>query len=139
MSAANVNREAQIRELQRQLVGARTEHKEAMQNQIAAQRRTGDAERAVNRIVNQIAKLEQDIKADSLGEPIVTEHAILRWLERHHGLNIENVRQEILGEGTAAKIKFVNTGKIVKDNLSLIVKDRTVITVAPINKGQITL
>jgi hypothetical protein len=62
-------------------------------------------------------------------EPIVSEHALLRYLERVEGVNLDAIRQKILGEGTGDSISFARTGRIKKKNVTLIVKDCVVVTV----------
>lgn len=62
-------------------------------------------------------------------EPVVSEHALLRYLERVEGVDLDAIRQKILGDGTAASISFARTGRIKKKDLTLVFKDRVVVTV----------
>ncbi len=62
-------------------------------------------------------------------EPIVSEHALLRWLERVEGLDLENLRKHILAGGTAASIDFAVTGSVFKQGHELVFKDRVIVTV----------
>lgn len=63
------------------------------------------------------------------GEVIVTEHALLRYLERVHGIDLEDIRRRMLTDKAVALIKNFKTGKIPSDDCRLVVKDGTVITV----------
>lgn len=68
-------------------------------------------------------------------EPIVSEHAMLRYLERIKGVDLEAIREEILGDGTAASISFAKTGRIKKSGMCLVVKDNVVVTIElPLSK-----
>lgn len=62
-------------------------------------------------------------------EPIVSEHAMLRYLERIKGVDLTAIREEILGDGTAASISFAKTGRIKKAGMCLVVKDNVVVTI----------
>lgn len=42
--------------------------------------------------------------------PSITEHALLRWLERRHGLDIDVFREEILLDGGPALRAALNAG-----------------------------
>lgn len=90
-----------------------------------------DAQRKYTLAVNQVKGLEDKIAAlqESTVEPIVSEHAMLRWLERVNGLNLEAVRNVILDDGTSALIKFTKNGRIKKDGHTLVIKNNTVVTV----------
>jgi hypothetical protein len=61
--------------------------------------------------------------------PIVSEHALLRYLERVKGFDLAALRDEILGDGTAASISFAKTGRIKKDGMCLVIKDNVVVTI----------
>ena len=65
------------------------------------------------------------------GEPIVSEHALLRYLERVKGVNIAELTAEILDTNTKKAIEFAGMSKISikKEVATLIVKNRVVITV----------
>jgi hypothetical protein len=60
----------------------------------------------------------------------VSEHAILRCLERVKGLNIEEIEKEILTEGVRNMVTNLgNTGTFPNGDFSLVLKEGTVITV----------
>lgn len=61
--------------------------------------------------------------------PIISEHAILRYLERVKGVDIEELKNEILDHNTVAQIKFAGNCTIKKANYTLVVKNNTIITI----------
>lgn len=67
---------------------------------------------------------------DMPDHPIVTEHAMLRWLERVHGVNLQLIVDEVLAEGRAGMIYLLESGRIpVSDGVRLVIKNRRVVTV----------
>lgn len=88
------------------------------------QRKHAQSQTAVKTLEAQIVALQTKAPA-----PIVSEHALLRYLERVHGIDFELVRDEILGGGTAGAITFAKSGTIKKGNLALVVKDNVVVTI----------
>ena len=128
---------SKLEHLRAQLAEARGEHSSCMGIQITAQRKTIAAEKAVKALEAQVRSLEE--KCNTEAPVVVTDHAIVRWLERKYDMDMENVRADILSEGTEAAIKFANTGKITKGDLALVVENRVVVTVKPIAKGHVTL
>jgi hypothetical protein len=80
----------------------------------------------VDSIKSQIREIE-----DAAKEPIVTEHALLRYIERFMNVNLEEVRKAILTEQAVKLIKFTKTGKVTTDGRRLVVKNGTVVTVEP--------
>ena len=75
--------------------------------------------------------LEERIAAftRSAPEPIVSEHALLRYLERKMGVDFDALRQEILAGGTSKAISFVNSGRVQKNGMTLIIKNNVVLTI----------
>jgi len=61
---------------------------------------------------------------------IITEHAILRYLERGADLDVDNVKKLILNEATRAKIEQYESGEFpIGDGLSVKVKNKVIVTV----------
>jgi hypothetical protein len=114
----------ELKGCQSQLAKATADAKVAQAAQVSAQR---EYAQAINKVKALEAKITE-LQSASV-EPIVSEHAILRWLERVNGLNLDNIRTVILGDGTAEKIKFMKSGRIPKDGSTLIIKNNTVVTV----------
>lgn len=83
--------------------------------------------------------IQQMIRAfeESSKEPVVTEHALLRYIERFMGVDLESVRRAILTENAVKLIRFTKSGKINTDGHRLIVKNGAVVTVEPIGREAI--
>lgn len=63
------------------------------------------------------------------GEPVVSEHAVLRYLERVQGLDIEAIKDEILA-GRREQIRKLNSCNIKMPNGSkMVVRGRVVVTI----------
>lgn len=113
-----------LRRLQGELRSALMAADDAKQVATAAQKReAGNRRRA--------AVLQQEI--DALAEVrtgvIVSEHALLRWLERVDGVDLEALRLRILSGTTASSIEFAGTGTVQKEGHTLVFKDRVIVTV----------
>lgn len=83
----------------------------------------------VNKIQASIREIE-----DSAKEPIVSEHALLRYIERFMNVDLESVRRAILTENAVKLTRFTKTGKVTTDGRRLVVKNGTVVTVEPTEK-----
>ena len=65
-------------------------------------------------------------------EPVVTDHAVVRWLERVQHFDIEAVRAEILDHGRDAWVaQGAVTVRVPDLGISLIAQDGRVISVMP--------
>jgi hypothetical protein len=76
--------------------------------------------------------LSQKIKAmtQADADPIVTEHAMLRYIEGVMGLDLEFIKDAILGEGRGDLIKQLGTGKInTQEGFRVVFKEGKVITI----------
>jgi len=63
-------------------------------------------------------------------EPVVSEHALLRYLERKYNLDLEDIKREILTNDNVIMIKNMGNGKYpISDGLKAVVKNNTVITI----------
>lgn len=89
-------------------------------------------------IKNQIREEERKLlaikeKLESLTkkavEPILTDHALVRYLERVKGIDIEKAKKEILSDKLKSMISTLGNGKFPCDNFTVIVKDNQVITI----------
>jgi hypothetical protein len=96
--------------------------------------------RLANNAASEALKRRDKIKAaireieESAKEPIVSEHALLRYIERFMGVDLELVRRAILTENAVKMIKFAKSGKINTDGRRLVVKNGTVVTVESVDK-----
>lgn len=74
--------------------------------------------------------IDKQIKDLSATDPVVSEHALLRYLERVKGLDLDQARAEVLTPDLVAKIKVIKSGKIpVPGGFRAIVKNSVVVTI----------
>ena len=79
-----------------------------------------------NKQLQDIAKKIKDIN-DGDRPPVITEHALLRYLERVKGIDIKEIKKEILPEDIADIIGKLGSGKfIVNKKFKLIVKNKVI-------------
>lgn len=114
----------EIKTLQSRLTIAEAEFSAARDVVRDAQRKETAARQHRDNLKAQLAKLTEKPK-----EIIVTEHAILRYIERVYGIDLEEIRTRMLGGSVVQLIDQFGSGKIPCEGGRLIVKDRTVITV----------
>lgn len=93
----------------------------------------GEAEIERKRLLNEKARLESEIDGCyiSYDGVRVTEHAVLRYLERVHNIDLFLIAEEMLGDkGVTDSIKTVGAGLIpVRNDFVLRIIDGMVITV----------
>jgi len=78
---------------------------------------------------NELAAIEKRIENATLHDPVVTEHALLRYIERVMGIDLAEVTKRILSEQNKKAIKFAGNCKIKSEGIELIVKNKQVISV----------
>jgi hypothetical protein len=105
------------------------------------QKSLGDAEatKVKLRLINQeyqtklnaIAELKAQIeKLESVKEPRVSEHAIVRYFERVKGYNIQEIENEILSEEVLNLVDTLGgSGGFPNKDYQVVMKDYTVITI----------
>lgn len=69
------------------------------------------AQRDHSELQKRIAGLEKQIASAAAAEPVVSEHALLRFIERHYGVNLDEIKQKILTDTTVKAIKTLGSGK----------------------------
>lgn len=79
----------------------------------------------------QIQEVEEKIQTlkGSHETIIISEHAIIRYLERVYGLDLEKIREEILPPPIAAQAKRIGNGRYSITGHTVIIKDNVAITV----------
>lgn len=80
----------------------------------------------------EIEQVKAAIEEEELrNRPIsVTDHALIRYMERVLGIDVEKIRNDMITEETKRVIYSVGSGKIpIGDGHRLWVKDRTITTV----------
>ncbi len=83
----------------------------------------------IHDLKNELNSLDTKIKNFSKSKPMVSEHAMLRYIERVIGIDLEDVKQQILTETNVKAIEFAGNCTIKCNNIELIVKDRCVVSV----------
>ena len=80
--------------------------------------------------VNKLNAIDKQIKQLHTQDIIISEHAILRYIERAMGLNLEQIKQEILSDKVKAQIFTLGSGKYpIGNKLKAVVKDNTIVTI----------
>ncbi len=91
-----------------------------------SQRQTADWRSKVQQLAAQIEE------ATAIApEPIVTEHAMLRFLERVYGIDLNQIKETILTQGLVMAVNQFKSGKFPIEGYECraVVKDRTIITI----------
>jgi hypothetical protein len=92
----------ELKGLQTRLSKARADSQILKTESDAAQRRYFESLKDIKAFETRIAELTTKQE-----NPIVTEHALLRFIERVQGVNLESIRQQILDESTIKLIHFM--------------------------------
>jgi predicted RNase H-like nuclease (RuvC/YqgF family) len=119
----------ELKALQTRLKEAQAEAESLVEKARIATKDASEALRRKDKIAAQIREIEEAAK-----EPIVTEHAMLRYIERFMDVDLEAVRKAILTDEAVKMIKFARSGKITANGRRLIVKNGSVVTVEPIER-----
>jgi hypothetical protein len=83
----------------------------------------------IQRRTNTLHEIEKCIE-DSMHNPVVSEHATLRYIERILKIDLKKIEDDILSEENRKIIDQVSSCKIpFKDNFQLIVRNKTVTTI----------
>jgi hypothetical protein len=108
----------------------RAEHALALirQEQSAVDQKMRQAVRELASVDAQIQRLRESTKKAKA--VMVSEHSILRYLERVRGVDLDQVKKEIMPEATIQRIRAMGNGEYpVGGSHTLRVRDNTVITV----------
>lgn len=84
----------------------------------------------VSTLKQELHRINQEIKELQILEPVVSDHAVLRYLERVHSINVTKIKEEIKLE----LLKYTNTlggtGKFpINGGGTAIMKDMVVTTI----------
>lgn len=69
---------------------------------------------------------------------VITEHAMLRFLQRVRGVDLEQVQREMLPANVEERIRTLGSGLFPVDGFSLRVRDGQVVTVVAPAEGQVS-
>lgn len=88
-------------------------------------------QREYNQKLQSITKLKETIdKLNSSNEVKISEHAIIRYLERVKGVDISQIEKEILTKEVLELIEILGgSGKYPVNDFQIVMKDYTVTTV----------
>lgn len=106
--------------------------RQKVQEQIAENKRQAkDLQQSINDLVSKDKALEQKIQNLKDKDIVITEHAILRYLERSMKLNIDDVKKAILPDVVKKQIEILGDGlfPIPDGGGKLRVKNRTIVTI----------
>lgn len=114
-----------LKQLESRRAKLRVEADVAEKTWLEAKKAFDSAQLRVTEIDQQIAQLSA-----SAVEPVLTEHALLRYLERVKGLDLAQLKAEILAPDTVLKIKALKTCRLaIGGGVALIVDSGVVRTV----------
>ena len=89
-----------------------------------------DDQRYLNQCRQRIAKLSAQLAAQEQNKEVkVSDHALLRYIERAMGVDLDKFRADILTEQNRKAIEFAGDCTIKSGGVEFVVKNRTVVTV----------
>ncbi len=84
----------------------------------------------VNRRIKSLKSQIDALKSPEKGDLMVSEHAIVRYLERAMGFNIKDLENHIVDQDTRLMIKKMGSGNYpIQEGLKAVVKNNVVVTV----------
>jgi len=88
------------------------------------------AREELSRVANRVAKLNQDIESLTDKEITISEHAILRYIERTGEIDTDHIRARILPEQVKHQAQVLGDGNYpIGEGCRIVVKGNTVVTV----------
>lgn len=88
-----------------------------------------DIQSKINKSKQIIKDLETKIKKELNSSVVISEHAILRYLERVKGIDLEEIKQELLDEKTYNMIDFAKSCRVKKSGYDIIAKNNVIVTI----------
>ena len=89
------------------------------------------AERNLGKIQEEIKKLKEGNKI------IVSEHAMLRYIERVLGINLKEIERRILTDEVKEQYKIVGNGRFpINDEFRALIRDNVVVTITGVEKNK---
>lgn len=107
--------------------------KSQLETEIAELKKSIDTQRKdLDNKVRSLQEVEKETRLVLNVKPVVSEHAILRYVERVLKIDIKTIETEILSTEVINAIETLHSGKIpFKDGMTLVVKDKTIVTINP--------
>lgn len=84
--------------------------------------------RELSKLENEYKSLIAFLESPAFIDPIVSEHAVVRYLERHYNIDIDKIRDEILTDSVKSYIK-AGAKAINVNGMSFKVEDNVITTV----------
>lgn len=115
-----------IKQLRKRATELKTQLKMATNHACRAVQHKEAIRSSLDEIENEIQKVLNETK-----EPVVNEHAILRYLERVLGMDMEDIKRKIVTPKVREMIMQFSDGKILnlEGGFSLVVKQKEVISI----------
>ena len=89
------------------------------------------AERNLGKIREEIKKLKEGNKI------IVSEHAMLRYIERVLGIDLKEIERRILTDEVKEQYKIVGNGRFpINDEFRALIRDNVVVTITGVEKNK---
>lgn len=88
-----------------------------------------NVEKAIKKEKNNLAGVEKDIDKLKNKNIVISEHAMLRYLEKKYKIDLKGIEDELLDEKTMNLISELGNGKYPSVDSLLIVKNNTVVTI----------
>lgn len=88
-----------------------------------------EAAKAYDEMSKKLKVVEKEIE-DYTREPIVSEHAMLRYIEREMGFDMDAIKAAILTEELKKMIKTLGNGKYPVGSHKAVVKNMVVVSIA---------
>lgn len=85
---------------------------------------------------SQLSELKDKLRCLKKAERIkITDHALLRYIERMLGIDVDKIRNEIINDKTRYQVYILGDGKYPVDNNHFaVIKNNTLITVYPVRE-----
>lgn len=102
-----------------------------VKSMLAEQLHQAEDEQERSAIKQQLEQTHNDLRKlhSPDGEPVVSEHAIIRWLERVKGIDLNQIRAEIL-EGRSSQIRQLGSCNFKLPNgMKMVVRGHVVVTI----------
>lgn len=109
--------------------------KKTLEKELSSNKETiAEEQRKGQKLLKELREIEDELEMleRKKGKVAVTDHAVVRYLERVAGVDIDAVKREIQELVPSRKgLEGIDTLNVFKGPIKLVVKDNIVVTVAP--------
>jgi chromosome segregation ATPase len=123
-SVQRINTTTQLKSLETRLKERQGRREELIKLVDQYQKELSQTNKDIHHLNQEIYNLKNQNK-----DIIVSEHAVLRYIERVVGIDLEDVKGKILDDTTKRVILTMGDCRFKKDGMTLVVKDNTVVTI----------